>query len=347
MKALVFYGVEDIRLEDITIPSIGNQEVLLEVHAAAICATDLRIKANGHRCIPEGEKRILGHELAGKIVKAGKDVKNFKIGDRVAVAPVAGCGYCRQCISGNATLCKYAKILGLSDNGGFAEYMVIPESHINGGNVFKLPDSFSYEVAAVAEPLATVFTGVQACNVKPSDIALIVGAGPIGLMYVQMSKIFGAQIVIVSEVIEERRKKALSFGADFVIDPRNEDIRQRITELTYERGADAVIIAAASAVAQIESLELAAIGGYVNFFGTLPKGEEKILIDSNILHYKNIKLLGTTGTTVLNYYKTLELLISKRIDLSRFIGSEFRIEQFEEAFKSAKKSNSMKVIFRI
>jgi L-iditol 2-dehydrogenase len=347
LKALIFYGVEDMRLENLPIPSIESREALLRVHSAAICATDLRVKTNGHRGIPQGGKRILGHEVSGEIVEVGAGIKHFKPGQRVAVAPVAGCGYCRQCISGNATLCRFDKTLGLSADGGFTEYMVIPESHINGGNVFVLPDSISYGIASIAEPLATVFTGMQACNVKPGDIVLIVGAGPIGLMHILMAKAFGAQIVIVSEMLEERRKRALDFGADFTINPAEEDLVKTVMHLSYNRGADAIIIAAASAAAQVESIELAAIGGYINFFGTLSKGKEKITIDSNVIHYKNLKVTGTTGSTVLNYYRTMELLISKRLDISAFISAEFTLEQYEQAFKFACKNDSLKVLFRI
>ena len=203
MKALVFHGIEDIRLEDIDTPGIGDGEILLKVHSAAICATDLRVKTNSHRTIPQGETRILGHELAGEIAETGSKIKHLKVGDRVAVAPVAGCGHCRQCISGNAILCKDNRILGLSVDGGFAQYMKIPESHVSGGNVYRLPDDISYEVAAIAEPMATVFTGMEACMVKPSDTVLIIGAGPLGLMHTLMARIFGARKVIVSEILEE------------------------------------------------------------------------------------------------------------------------------------------------
>ncbi len=347
MKALVFHGIEDIRLEDIDTPGIGDGEILLKVHSAAICATDLRVKTNGHRTIPQGETRILGHELAGEIAETGSKIKHLKVGDRVAVAPVAGCGHCRQCISGNAILCKDNRILGLSVDGGFAQYMKIPESHVSGGNVYRLPDDISYEVAAIAEPMATVFTGMEACMVKPSDTVLIIGAGPLGLMHTLMARIFGARKVIVSEILEDRRQNAMKFGADEVVDPSNEDLHERIMRSSQGRGADAIIIAAPSPEAQVESIELAAIGGYINFFGTIPKGKEKITIDSNLIHYKNVKLFGTTGTTVLNYCRTMELLTAGRIDLSAFISAEFPLERFKEAFEFAKRPATLKVLFKI
>ncbi|MCL4386672.1 MAG: alcohol dehydrogenase catalytic domain-containing protein, partial [Cyanobacteria bacterium] len=329
------------------IPEINENEALLKVHAAAICGTDLRVITSGHRHIQENETRILGHEVAGIISKVGEKVKGLKKGMRVAVAPVSGCGVCRQCISGMQVFCGKDIVLGLSTNGGFAEYMIIPEPHIKGGNVFILPDNMSFEVAAIAEPLATVFTGLSACEVKPADVILVIGAGPVGLMHMQMAKIFGAQKVIVSEILDERREIALKFGADRVVNPLKEDLKEIIFNLSYGRGADAIIIAAASAEAQSQSLDLVAIGGHINFFGTLPKGKDKVVIESNKIHYKNIKILGTTGSTVLNYYKTLELLLSNKIDLSKFISSKFNLDQYHEAFETAKSTSSLKVIFKI
>jgi L-iditol 2-dehydrogenase len=347
MKALIFHGPGEIRLEDIPVPVIKDDEALLRVHSAAICATDVRVVAHGHRKIPEGSSSILGHEMAGKISSVGRSVKNLKAGQKVSIAPVTGCGTCRQCITGNFTICQDDRILGLGVNGGFAEFMAIPSDYIKRGNVFTLPDEVSYETGAIAEPLATAFTGMEACKVKPADILLIIGAGPIGLMYLMLSGIFGVQKAIISEIMEERIKIARQFGADHVINPEKENIKEKILELSYGRGSDAIIIAAPSQKAQEQSIELAAIGGYINFFGTLPRGSEYIKINSNLIHYKNIKVLGTTGTTVQNYHRTLELLISGRIDISKLITARFPLEKYREAFKLAKSTSSLKVVFDI
>ena len=321
MKALIFYGPEDLRLEDIPVPEINDDEALLRVRSAAICETDIRVASYGHRKIPGGTSSILGHEMAGEVSSVGNNVRNLKVGQKVSIAPVTGCGICEQCIRGSYTTCQDDRILGLGVNGGFAEFMVIPSDYIRRGNVIVLPDEMDYETAALAEPLATAFTGMEACDVKPADILLITGAGPIGLMYLLLSSVFGVQKAIVSEIIEERIKIAMQFGAHHVINPEREDIKERILELTYGRGPDAIIIAAPSGKAQEQSIELVAIGGYINFFGTLPGGSEYIKVNSNLIHYKNIKILGTTGTTVRNYRKTLELLISNRIDISRLISA--------------------------
>lgn len=347
MKAIVYHGINDVRLDNIAVPEINEYEALLKVHSSALCGTDLRVKSSGHRGIPGIDTRILGHEVAGTIARVGEKINSLTGGMRVAVAPVSGCGVCRQCISGMQNFCSKNIVLGLTTSGGLAEYMVIPEPHIKGGNVFIMPDNMDFDVAAIAEPLATVFTGLSECKVKPADVVLIIGAGPVGLMHMEMAKIFGAQKVIVSEILAERREMALNFGADCVVNPLKEDLKDIISSLSYGRGADAIVIAAASSEAQSQSLDLVAIGGHINFFGTLPKGKEKVVIDSNKIHYKNIKILGTTGTTVINYYKTMELIIRSKISLSKFISARFSLDQYREAFEAAKSTSSLKVIFEI
>jgi L-iditol 2-dehydrogenase len=345
LKALVFHGIEDLRIEEMEVPEIGDFEALLKVRAAAICGSDIRVKASGHKSIPEGSTRILGHEMAGEVVKVGPKVKNLKPGDRIALAPVAGCGYCRQCLKGSATLCSSNTVMGHSINGSFAEYAKIPENYVLGGNCFILPDGFPFEVAALAEPLATVFSSLEMCSLKPSDIILIIGAGPIGLMHVVLSKMFGAQKIILSEVSEQRRDMARAFGADVIIDPVKDDLRKIVYDESFGRGADVVIIAAGSPKAQEESLELAATGGVINFFGTIPKGQEKIAIDSNLIHYRNLKVLGMTGTSVLNFFRTMELLASGKINIENFISGKFALEDFKQAFEHAKLASSLKVLF--
>jgi len=347
LKSLVFHGKDDLRIEERPLPEIGDCEALLEVHAAAICGTDIRVKEFGHRCIPDGSSRILGHEMSGKVVEIGNGVNNLKVGDRVSVAPVAGCGYCKYCIESNATLCSENKILGLSLDGGFSQFMKIPQSHITGGNAFVLPEEIDYEIAAIAEPLATVFCGIEMCDVKPASIVCILGAGPIGLMHIILSKVFGAQKIIVSEMIEKRQEMARKFGADVVIDPKKQDVIEEVMANSYGRGADAVFVAVGSDKAQQQAIDLAAIGGYVNLFGTLPKGKEYVKINTNLIHYKNLKVLGMTGTTVKNYYRVLELLTSAKIDLRPLISRVFRLEEFEEAFEFAASTSSLKVLFKL
>ncbi len=344
MKALVYHKNNDLRLEERDIPRIDENEALIRIRAAAICGTDLRIKAFGHRDIPEGQTRILGHELAGEIVETGRKVRSLKPSMRVAIAPGMGCGNCRHCRCGMQNLCSDYNIMGLGIDGGFAEYMRIPEQYMSHGNIINLPDSISFEVGSIIEPLGTVFTGAEACMIKPSDIVLIIGAGPIGIMHMMMAKVFGAQKVIVSEMVKSRRDQALDFGADHVIDPAREDLKKILPDLSYGRGPDIIIIAAPSPEAQELSLELIALGGHINFFGTIPPDRQVISINSNLIHYKRINIVGTTGSSVVNFHRAAELLISKRLDISGLISDTFPLEQAGEAFIKAMSKEVFKII---
>ena len=344
MKALVYHKNNDLRLEERDIPRIDENEALIRIRAAAICGTDLRIKASGHRDIPEGQTRILGHELAGEIVETGRKVRSLKPSMRVAIAPGMGCGNCRHCRCGMQNLCSDYNIMGLGIDGGFAEYMRIPEQYMSHGNIINLPDSISFEVGSIIEPLGTVFTGAEACMIKPSDIVLIIGAGPIGIMHMMMAKVFGAQKVIVSEMVKSRRDQALDFGADHVIDPAREDLKKILPDLSYGRGPDIIIIAAPSPEAQELSLELIALGGHINFFGTIPPDRQVISINSNLIHYKRINIVGTTGSSVVNFHRAAELLISKRLDISGLISDTFPLEQAGEAFIKAMSKEVFKII---
>ncbi len=345
MKALIYHGKNDIRLEEVKTPRPDDDQALLKVKAAAICGTDLRIKKSGHRDIPDGTDRILGHELAGEITEVGDKVKDLKSGMRVAIAPVIGCGKCSVCLSGDANMCENCRILGLGIDGAFAEYMIIPREHIDNGNVMIIPPSISFEAGALLEPLATVFTGAEACNIRPSNKVMIVGAGPIGIMHVLMAKVFGASIVIVSEIVEERAKQAIDHGADQVLNPNKSGFREKLVEITGGKGPDNIIIAAPSPQAQMDSLEIVSVNGYINFFGTIPPEKQPISLNTNLIHYKRINVVGNTGTSVKNYFRTAELLKSGKLDISGLISKTFPLEKAEEAFDLAESKEVLKVLF--
>ncbi len=346
MIAIVYHGKDDIRVDNVPIPKIGEDEALMKVQAAFICGTDIKIKTYGHFKNPKYKKRILGHELAGDIVDLGSKIKSLRKGMRVSIAPNIGCGHCNQCITGNTNLCEDYEAFGITMDGAFAEFMKIPYRYIAQGNIFKLPDSISYEEAALAEPLATVFNASEIIRIRPPDIVLIIGAGPMGILNLLMAKTRGAQFVIVSELIEERRKQAEKFGADVSINPKNKDFKKILSRLSYGRGPDVIIIAAPSPKAQEESVDLIARCGRICFFGGLPKGKESIKLESNILHYKQILVTGTTGSSLVQYRKSLELIISKKIDVSKLITAKYSLKDAKKAFKSAESEKNLKVLFR-
>ena len=161
MKTAIYDGTPIIKLGDLNTPQVGPKEALLKVHACGICATDLRILNFGHKKIPQGVKRVLGHELSGEIIAIGEEISWPKIGTRVAVSPNYGCGHCDNCIQGYTNLCPDYVGLGVVTDGGFADFMLIPEQSIQQGNVTELPDGLSYDEAAVIEPLSCAYHGMM------------------------------------------------------------------------------------------------------------------------------------------------------------------------------------------
>jgi L-iditol 2-dehydrogenase len=347
MIALVYRGKRKLNVEDVAVPQISENEILLKVRAASVCTTDLKIKEFGHFKNPDDKPIILGHEFSGEIAELGKNVRSMSRGMRISIAPNIGCGRCLECIRGLTNLCENYEALGINIDGAFAEFVRIPARYISQGNVFILPDNMTFEESALIEPLAAAFNGIESAGINLSDIVLIIGAGPMGILNLMLAKLRGAQKVIVSEIIPERIKIAKKFGADFVINPSKENLKSVLMELTHNRGPDVIITAVSSGKAQEESLDIIARCGRIVFFGGLPGGKDIINFKSNVVHYKQVTVTGTTGSSVIQYKKSLELTASKKIDLNRLISKKFKLSDVEKAFSSAVSPENLKVLFII
>ena len=344
MLAAVYHDVGDMRVEEVRRPTVGDEQALLRVRAASICGTDLRIYSSGHFKIPPGTSRILGHEFAGEVAEVGSMVKSLTPGMRIAIAPNVGCGACEQCVQGHSHLCPTYEAFGISLDGAFSEYMLIPKEAIQQGNIAPVPVGVSFEEAALNEPFSCCYNGSRACRIEPGASVLIVGAGPIGIMHLFLASLSGASKVIISEMIEERLAGALQFGADLAINPATEELPVAIEEATNGRGVDVIIVAAPSPEAQEQALGLAAPQGRINFFGGLPQGREFIEVNSNRVHYKQLVVTGTTGSSNYQYRKSMEIIASGRVDLSPLISARFPLSEIAEAFSLAASKKAMKVL---
>ena len=344
MLALVYHAPDDIRVEEVPIPTIGPDEILLRVSAASICGTDLRICHGGHRKYPPGTLRIPGHEVSGEIASVGANIQDFKVGQRVFVAPNMGCGHCRECITGNNNRCANYAALGVTIDGAFAEYMRVPAAAVLQGNVMPLADGLDAAAASLIEPLACVLRGQKALSIKPGDVVLVMGAGPIGIMHMLLARLSGAGKVLVSELGEERALQAKRLGADRVIQPEKEDIRAVIDAESDGQGADVVIVAAPSHQGQESALSLAAIGGRINFFGGLPKDRPTINFDSNLVHYKELLVTATTACSTGDCRQAAAIINSGRIDLTPLISARFALKDALLAFQAAEDRHSLKVV---
>lgn len=344
MKAAVYDGSPKIKLIETEVPKVGPKEALLRVYACGICGTDMRILASGHRCIPQGAIRILGHELSGEIVAVGSEVSWPRLGMRVALSPNMGCGHCDLCIQGYTQLCPNYISFGVYLNGGFAEYTLIPREAIEQGNVVEIPDNVSFAEAAINEPLSCAFRGMMACHPQPGETVLVVGAGPIGLMHMKVAKAVGAGKVIISEPNPERAKQAQQMGADYVINPQEQNLTEAVAELTRGRGVDVAIVAVPSGAAQAETLGLLAYHGRINFFGGLPKGNELAQINSNLVHYRELVITGTTGQTVKQYRTTMEMIGNRQIEVASLITDKFALADAVPAFERAADRTGLKTM---
>lgn len=344
MLAAVYHGPHDIRVETVPKPKIGPDEVLLRVLNASICGTDIRIFHGHHRKYPPGTLRIPGHEMVGEIAQVGDNVRGFELGQRVFLAPNMGCGHCRQCISGNNNICANYDAIGVTIDGAFAEYVRVPAAAVLQGNLMPIGDEVDPAVAALIEPFACVLRGQDATNLRDGDIVLVMGAGPIGVMHIKLAILKGAIKVIVSEPIAERRHQALQLGADVVADPINQDLKEIVVAESNGRGVDVIITAAPVHKVQESALALAAIGGRINFFGGLPKDDPIIQFDSNLVHYKELVVTGTTACSTHDCLRAAELVNSNRLDLSPLISQRFPLDETPAAFVAAEDRKTLKVV---
>ncbi len=344
MKAAVFHGIGDITIEDLPRPRPGPGEALLKVGAAGICGSDLRSYANGHTRIPPNTSRILGHELAGEIVEVAPGVPGLKVGTRVGVAPNFGCGVCAQCISGWTNLCAYYSALGISHDGGFAEYLIIPAEAIRQGNVVEITDDAPYHAAALAEPLSCCLSGQETVGLGLDDMVLVIGIGPIGVMHVMLARLAGARSVIASGWPDTRLEIARAHGADVLINPQRDNLKAVVLDATHGLGANVVIVAAPSPRAQTEALELASRQGRINFFAGLPRDQSMIQFDSNLVHYKQLTLTGTTGSNVRQYRTAINLIASRRLNMEGLISARIPIDRFLEGIERAQTRKEMRIV---
>ncbi|WP_420645063.1 zinc-binding dehydrogenase [Candidatus Leptofilum sp.] len=343
MLAAVYYGPEDLRVEERPRPKIGADEVLIKVLNANICGTDLRIYKGGHRHYPPGAVRVPGHEVVGEIAELGANVVGYQVGQRVFVAPNMGNGRNRATVSGNNNMDPEFQAIGINLDGAFAEYMRVPALAVQQGNLMPIQDGVDPAVAALIEPLACVLRGQNALNVRDGDVVVVMGAGPIGMLHVKLANLRGAVRVIVSEPAAGRREQALALGADCVVDPINEDLQAVVLAESDDRGADVIIVAAPSKAAQESALEIAAIGGRINLFGGLPKHDPFINFNANTVHYKELVVTGTTACSTYDCLRAADLVNSGRMDLAPLVTSRFPLREAKAAFAAAADGTNMRV----
>ena len=312
MTAAVLYGKEDLRLERVVVPQAGPGELIVRVEAALTCGTDLKVYRRGYHAMMLNPPIPFGHELAGVVAEVGAGVSTFREGDRVVALNSAPCDICYFCRHGQENLCADLQF----NNGAYAEFIRIP-ARIVEKNTLLVPDGVPLEHAALTEPLACVMRGLEESAAQPGDTMVVIGAGPIGLMFMHAAQLAGIKVIAVVKR-QDQIGAAKLFGASSVVHVKAvEDVVAATRALTPEgHGADIVIEAVATPATWQWAVDMVRKGGVVNFFGGPPSGT-KVQLDTNRLHYGDITLKASFHHTPATCRTAFELLTSGRFKCAR------------------------------
>jgi len=344
MKAVVYHAPGDIRVEDVSVPTCGDDELRIKIDACAVCGTDLKSYLSGNPRIKAPQ--VMGHEFTGLVETAGSSVKKFSAGDRIVMATSVSCGECFYCKRGWRNLCANLAPMGFSYPGGMAEFTVIPGRAITNGHVVKVPEGVKPEHDALSEPLSCAVNSAGNCGIHEGDTVVVVGAGPMGIMNACIAQQYGAVKVIMAEVNEIRFKQAKSFGFDLVVNSGKEDLGQIVKDETEGIGADVVIVAAPAAKPQEDALNYVRKQGAVCLFASLPSGKSELTIDSRVLHYGEIRLVGTSDSTDEHVKKAVEMISSGKLPADKLASHILNLDGIFEAYELMQSGEALRVVLK-
>jgi L-iditol 2-dehydrogenase len=324
VKAAIFHGKQDVRIEDVEPPPLKPGEVRIQIAVALTCGTDLKILKRGYHAKMLIPPSPFGHELAGTIseIASPAAVTNWKVGDRVVVANSAPCGSCFFCQNGQENLCDDLLFL----NGAYAESIAVPARFVEK-NMVRLKPQTAFEDAALAEPLACVVQGVVDLNLRAGQNVLVLGAGPIGLMFVALAKDLGCRVSVAGRG-HNRLLAAQRLGAEKVFDVGKDG---NVVEAVGKPEFDVVIEAVGKPEVWEAAVQLVRKGGAVNFFGGCPGGT-KVTLDTHTVHYSSLKLLGSFHYTPRTFRRALEFIEAGVIRAKDFVDGQWPLTKLPELF---------------
>jgi len=345
MWAVVYHGVNDVRMEEVPVPEIGPGEILVRVHTCGICGTDLKKIATGSHSAP----RIFGHETAGVVAKVGEGVRKFDVGERVVVFHHIPCGDCYYCHHKTFAQCDAYKKVGCTagfepSGGGFAEYVRVMDWIVEKGTV-RIPDGTSFEQASFAEPVNTCIKGIETLRLEAGETVLVMGQGPIGLILATLAKRAGAH-VITSDLYPERLTMAHSLGLNLTIDASKSDAVQAVRGMTEGRGADAVILAVGGTGLIRPAMDAARPGGRVLLFAQTMR--DQVTIDPAAVCVDEKALLGSYSASVELQEESVRFVMNREMDLERLVSHRFPLASGVEALQLAAhpRPDSMKIVIQ-
>jgi L-iditol 2-dehydrogenase len=345
MKAAVYRGVNEVRLEEVPVPEVGAGEILVRVHTCGICGTDLKKIATGSHSAP----RIFGHETSGVVARVGRGVSKFGTGDRVVVFHHIPCGQCFYCLHKTFAQCETYKKVGCTagfepSGGGFAEYVRVMDWIVEKGMV-RIPNGISFEQACFVEPVNTCIKGIQTLRLLADETVLVIGQGPIGLILAKLAQRSGAR-VITSDLYPARLTMANSFGLNLTIDATRADAVKTVREMTDGRGADATILAVGGNGLIRSAMDATRPGGRVLLFAQTVRGEATI--DPAAVCVDEKTLLGSYSASIELQEEAVRFVMNREMDLERLISHHFPLESGLEALNLAAHPQpaSMKIVIQ-
>ncbi len=342
MKAAVLQGPGTIVYRDVPDPVVDDDSALVRIEAVAVCGSDLRILDHGNpRVKPPA---IIGHETAGVVVAAGRNVTRVKVGDRVAIGADVPCGQCRWCRNGLGNNCAINYAIGYQIPGAFAEYMLLPRLVLEEGPVTPFSEKLTFDEAALAEPLACAINGMELAGMSLGKSVAIIGLGPIGCMMIALARAMGATKVIGVQRSRLRMEIARGYEADVYIASEEEDVVSRCMEETGGEGPDIVMTTCGSVEAHEQAIAMVAHRGVVNLFGGLGKDARPMSVLSNTIHYKECFVTGSHGSVPRQHELAVQLLEKGMVPVQPLITHRFALEEIEQAFAVMRSRRGMKVV---
>ncbi|NET33113.1 MAG: alcohol dehydrogenase catalytic domain-containing protein [Cyanothece sp. SIO1E1] len=334
MKAQVFRGVNQLSYEDVPLPEIGADEVLIQVRVVGLCQSDIK-----KICYPLYEPpRIFGHETAGVISAVGADVQNWQVGQRVIVMHHIPCMHCDYCLNDNFSMCEVYKNITTTagftpSGGGFAEYVKVPGHIVHHGGLILIPDHVSFEQASFVEPTNCCLKAVKKAQIAPGQTVLITGAGPIGLMFIMLVNYFGAS-AIATDLLPSRIDMARQLGAKAAFDARDPELTAQIQALTRGMGVDTSLLAVPSDKAFFQALDCTRKGGKILFFAEFPDQIE-IPINPNILYRREIDLMGSYSSSYRLQNLAADIVFNQQIDVDALVSDRYPLKELTAAVERA------------
>jgi L-iditol 2-dehydrogenase len=337
MRVAKYYGWDDVRLENMEVPEIGPGEMLVQVRACGLCGSDLMEWYADSKA-----PAVLGHEPVGFVSQVGSGVADFTPGDRVFVHHHVPCFVCHYCRRGNYSCCETFKKNGIYP-GGFAEYVRVAARNVEF-DVLPVPEGMPFEEATLIEPIACAIRGIERAGVKPGDTVLIIGAGVSGLLFTQLSRLWGAGLVMVSDLVDYRLERALECGAHASLNPAVDDLQGEVQRIAGRPGADVVIITVGNPAVMEQGLRLAAKGGTVLIYAPLPPGDT-LPVDVCDLLFSEKTLVTTYSCAPDDTRASLDLVRNGSLQTSGLVTHRFALEQVAEAMRlAAQAGDSLKVV---